>query len=46
MLSIEPLEGNTGTESMERQVPLGTFLVSLHPAMEGPKPMILKLGAF
>lgn len=46
MLSIEPLEGNTGMESMERQVPMGTFLVSLHPAMEGPKPMILKLGAF
>ena len=46
MLSIETLEGNTGMESMERQVPVGTFLVSLHPAMEGPKPMTLKLGAF
>jgi hypothetical protein len=46
LLGIENLEGTNGTESTERQVPLGTFLVSLHPALEGPKPITIKLGAF
>ena len=46
LLDSEILEGNAGLEATIRQAPVGTFMVSLHPTILGPKPMTLKLGAF
>lgn len=46
LLGSEILEGNAGLEARIRQVPVGTFLVSLHPSIGGPKPSTLIYGAF